>query len=48
MTKSAETRIPRRRWTIGGLLGVGVLINYFVRIIFYVASTHLQYELCIS
>jgi hypothetical protein len=25
-------RIPRVRWGIGGLLGAGVLINYFDRI----------------
>ena len=35
-------RIPRRRWGIGALLGVGVLINYFDRINLSVAAPQLQ------
>jgi ACS family D-galactonate transporter-like MFS transporter len=44
MTKSAASRIPRRRWMIGGLLGAGVLINYFDRINLSVAGPQLQHE----
>jgi MFS family permease len=28
----AETRVPRRRWGIAWLLGIGVLVNYFDRV----------------
>ena len=27
-----QTRLPRRRWRIAWLLGIGVLINYFDRV----------------
>jgi sugar phosphate permease len=37
-------RIPRRRWGIGALLGVGILINYFDRINLSVAAPQLQHE----
>lgn len=40
--------IPRLRWRIGGLLGVGVLINYFDRISLSVAGPQLQKELGLS
>ena len=39
---SGVARIPRRRWGIGALLGVGVLINYFDRINLSVAGPQLQ------
>jgi ACS family D-galactonate transporter-like MFS transporter len=35
-------RIPRYRWRIGGLLGIGVLINYFDRISVSVAGPQLE------
>ena len=40
--------IPRLRWRIGGLLGVGVLINYFDRISLSVAGPQLQKTLGLS
>src|SRR5579864_5215518 len=43
VTVSAR-RIPRLRWGIGVLLGVGVLINYFDRINLSVAAPQLQHE----
>jgi sugar phosphate permease len=36
--------VPRRRWRIGTLLGVGVLVNYFDRINLSVAQTQLSAE----
>ncbi len=41
---SLSTQIPRRRWMIGGLLGVGVLINYIDRINLSVAAPQLKAE----
>ena len=41
-------RIPRRRWTVGLLLGSGVLVNYFDRISLSVASPQLQTEFHLS
>ena len=38
----AATRVPRRRWGIGVLLGVGILINYFDRINISVAGPQLE------
>lgn len=38
------TQMPRRRWLIGGLLGVGVLINYIDRINLSVAAPQLKAE----
>ncbi len=40
--------IPRLRWRIGGLLGAGVLINYFDRISLSVAGPQLQETLGLS
>jgi MFS family permease len=40
--------IPRLRWRIGGLLGAGVLINYFDRITLSVAGPQLQQTLGLS
>ncbi len=37
-------RIPRLRWRIAGLLGIGVLINYFDRISISVAAPQLQHS----
>jgi sugar phosphate permease len=41
-------RVPARRWTIGVLLGVGILINYFDRINISVAAPQLQQEFGLS
>ncbi|HVJ51501.1 MAG TPA: MFS transporter [Aliidongia sp.] len=41
-------RIPRVRWGIGTLLGMGVLINYFDRINLSVAAPQLQAEFGLS
>lgn len=43
-TTNMTTRIPGRRWIIGVLLGVGILINYFDRINISVAAPQLQKE----
>jgi sugar phosphate permease len=40
--------IPGRRWTIGVLLGVGVLVNYFDRINLSVAQPQLQQDFGLS
>lgn len=45
MITAGKERIPRLRWTIGGLLGVGVLINFFDRICLSVAGPQLQQTL---
>lgn len=42
MNTEATTSVPRLRWRIGGLIGVGVLINYFDRISLSVAAPQLQ------
>ena len=41
---TSTRRIPKLRWGIGVLLGVGVLINYFDRINLSVAAPQLQHE----
>ena len=41
-------RVPGRRWIIGALLGVGILINYFDRINISVAAPQLQREFGLS
>jgi ACS family D-galactonate transporter-like MFS transporter len=41
-------QVPGRRWTIGVLLGVGVLINYIDRINLSVAAPQLQQEFNLS
>ncbi|MDB5731704.1 MAG: D-galactonate transporter [Variovorax sp.] len=41
-------QVPNRRWRIGGLLGVGVLINYFDRISLSVAAPQIQAEFHLS
>lgn len=40
--------VPRLRWRIGGLLGAGVLINYFDRISLSVAGPQLQQQFGLS
>ncbi|MBV8618506.1 MAG: MFS transporter, partial [Curvibacter sp.] len=42
MNVITEKVIPRLRWRIGGLIGAGVLINYFDRISLSVAGPQLQ------
>jgi sugar phosphate permease len=42
MHSQSNGRLPRLRWGIGGLLGVGVLINYLDRISVSVAGPQLQ------
>lgn len=44
MTTPLASRIPKLRWRIGGLIGAGVLINYFDRISLSVAAPQLQAE----
>jgi len=43
-TMSTSPKVGRRRWTIGVLLGVGILINYFDRVNISVAAPQLQQE----
>ena len=43
MTQNAPN-VGRRRWVIGLLLGVGILINYFDRVNISVAAPQLQQE----
>jgi ACS family D-galactonate transporter-like MFS transporter len=42
MTNTHQQRIPRRRWGIGALLGMGVLINYIDRIGLSVAAPQIK------
>ncbi|MGP8473836.1 MFS transporter [Burkholderia sp. PR2] len=42
MTSTAVQKVPNRRWAIGLLLGIGVLINYFDRINLSVAAPQLK------
>jgi MFS family permease len=41
-------RVPHRRWTIGVLLGIGVLVNYIDRISLSVAAPQLQHDFHLS
>ena len=45
---STPRRSTPRRWRIGGLLGIGVLVNYFDRISLSVAAPQLQQEFHLS
>jgi len=45
---STSQRVPGRRWRIGVLLGVGILINYIDRINISVAAPQLQREFNLS
>ena len=40
--------VPNRRWRIGGLLGIGVLVNYLDRISLSVAAPQIQAEFGLS
>lgn len=42
MTSTPVPQVPRLRWRIAGLIGSGVLINYFDRISISVAGPQLQ------
>lgn len=44
----AAHNVPKRRWTIGILLGTGVLVNYFDRISLSVAAPQLQHDLSLT
>ena len=41
VTRQAPAGVGRRRWTIGVLLGIGILINYFDRVNISVAAPQL-------
>ncbi|QIY80910.1 MFS transporter [Chromobacterium violaceum] len=43
-----HNKIPARRWRIGWLLGIGILVNYFDRISLSVAAPQLQQEFGLS
>ncbi|MEO2218999.1 MFS transporter [Chromobacterium vaccinii] len=43
-----QFKVPARRWRIGWLLGVGILVNYFDRISLSVAAPQLQQEFGLS
>ncbi|BBF84661.1 D-galactonate transporter [Aquitalea magnusonii] len=47
-TLNKSHRGTQRRWRIGGLLGIGVLVNYFDRISLSVAAPQLQQEFHLS
>src|ERR1700746_2088677 len=40
--------VPRRRWRIAWLLGIGVLVNYFARVNVSVAHEALHHEFGVS
>jgi len=48
MSSITKHRVPKLRWSIGLLLGVGTLINYFDRLTLSVAGPELQKELGIG
>ena len=48
MSTPRNTKPPRRRWMIGALLGVGILINYLDRISLSVAAPQLRAEFHLS
>ncbi|QND84500.1 putative MFS-type transporter [Chromobacterium vaccinii] len=43
-----QFKVPARRWRIGWLLGIGILVNYFDRISLSVAAPQLQQEFGLS
>ena len=45
---ASPVRIPRLRWGIGVLLGVGILINYFDRVSLSVAAPQLEREFALT
>ena len=48
MVATSVAHIPRLRWGIGVLLGVGVLINYFDRVSLSVAAPQLEREFALT
>src|SRR5580704_12200440 len=48
VTAQSAAPIPRLRWGIGVLLGVGILINYFDRVSLSVAAPQLEREFGLS
>jgi MFS family permease len=48
MSSTISSRLPHRRWTIGVLLGAGVLVNYIDRISLSVAAPQLRQEFNLS
>ena len=48
MNSKPATPVPRLRWKIGGLIGAGVLVNYFDRIGLSVAAPQLQKEFSLT
>jgi MFS transporter, ACS family, D-galactonate transporter len=43
--KLGVPKIPNRHWQIGGVLALGVLINYFDRVALPVAVPQLQHDM---
>ena len=41
-------KVPNRRWRIGGLLGIGVLVNYLDRLSLSVAAPQISHDLNLS
>ena len=48
LAETSTARIPRLRWGIGVLLGVGILINYFDRVSLSVAAPQLEREFALT
>jgi len=48
LAETSTARLPRLRWGIGVLLGVGILINYFDRVSLSVAAPQLEREFALS
>jgi ACS family D-galactonate transporter-like MFS transporter len=48
LTETSTARLPRLRWGIGILLGVGILINYFDRVSLSVAAPQLEREFSLT
>jgi MFS family permease len=48
LAKTSTARIPRLRWGIGVLLGIGILINYFDRVSLSVAAPQLEREFSLT
>jgi ACS family D-galactonate transporter-like MFS transporter len=46
--ETSTARIPRLRWGIGVLLGIGILINYFDRVSLSVAAPQLEREFSLT
>jgi len=48
LVETSTARIPRLRWGIGVLLGIGILINYFDRVSLSVAAPQLEREFSLT